>query len=45
VEHVVRKGGMRNTRHILIGNPEGKGQLHPKRRWEGNVRMDLVEIM
>jgi hypothetical protein len=36
---------MRNTYNILVGKPEGKRPLGiPRRRWEDNIRMDLVEI-
>jgi hypothetical protein len=35
----------RNAYKILIGKSEGKRQLgRHKRRWEGNIRMDLREI-
>jgi len=37
VEHIARK--------ILVGKSEGKRTLgRPRRRWEGNVRMNLREI-
>jgi hypothetical protein len=30
---------------VLMGKPEGKRQLgRPRRRWEGNIRMDLQEM-
>ena len=30
---------------VLIGKPTGKRPLgRPRRRWEGNIRMDLKEI-
>jgi hypothetical protein len=30
---------------VLVGKPEGKRPLgRPRRRWEGNVRMDLQEV-
>ena len=29
----------------LVGKPEGKRQLgRPRRRWEGNIKMDLREL-
>jgi 3-oxoacyl-ACP reductase-like protein len=29
---------------VLVGKPEGKGPLgRPRRRWEGNIRIDLQE--
>jgi hypothetical protein len=38
-------GEIRNAYNILIGKPKGK-RLHGRhrRRWEGNIRMDLREI-
>jgi hypothetical protein len=34
----------RNAYEILIGKPEEKRPLErPRRRWEGNIRMDLRE--
>jgi hypothetical protein len=36
---------MRNAYSILASNPEGKRPLGRRRRkWEGNIRMDLREI-
>jgi hypothetical protein len=30
---------------VLVGRREGKGSLGgPKRRWEGNIKMDLQEV-
>ena len=30
---------------VLVGKPEGKRQLgRPRRRWEGNIKMDLQEV-
>jgi hypothetical protein len=30
---------------ISVGNPEGKRTLgRPRRRWDGNIKMDLREI-
>jgi hypothetical protein len=30
---------------ILVGRPEGKRPLgRPRRRWEGNIKLDLREI-
>ena len=35
----------RNAFKSLPGNPIGKRPLgRPRRRWEGNIRMDLTEI-
>jgi hypothetical protein len=40
---------MRNAHRILVRKPEGRTPLgRPRRRWEGNIRMDLeilLEIM
>jgi hypothetical protein len=37
---------LRNPYSILVGKPEGKRLLgRPKRRWEGNIRMDSREIV
>jgi hypothetical protein len=36
---------MINAYEILVGKPEGKRLLErPRRRWEGNIRVDLREI-
>jgi hypothetical protein len=38
-------GEKRNAYRILVGKPEGKRPLRrPRRRWEGNIIMDLREI-
>jgi hypothetical protein len=30
---------------MLVGKPEGKSPLgRPRRRWEGNIRMDIWEV-
>jgi hypothetical protein len=35
----------RNVYRVLMGNPEEKRQLSRRRRkWEGNIKMDLREI-
>jgi hypothetical protein len=37
-------GEMRNAYRILIGKPEAKRQFgRPKRRWEDNIKMDVLE--
>jgi len=42
--HIARMGEMRNT-YILVGKSERKAPLgRLRRRWEGNIRMDLREI-
>jgi hypothetical protein len=38
-------GRMRNAYSILLGEHEGKIPFRrPKRRWEDNIRMDIMEI-
>jgi hypothetical protein len=38
-------GTKRNAYRILVGEPEGKRPLgRPRRRWEDNIKMDLIEI-
>jgi hypothetical protein len=45
VGHVARMGERRNAYRLLVGKPEGKRPLgRPRRRWVGNLRMDLVEL-
>jgi hypothetical protein len=42
--HVARMGHVRNVCKILVGKPDGKRPLgRPRRRWEGNIQMDLSE--
>jgi hypothetical protein len=37
-------GGVRGAYNILVGRPEGRRPLgRPRRRWEGNIKMDLRE--
>jgi hypothetical protein len=37
-------GEKSNAYRILVGNPEGKRPLGtPRRRWVGNIKMDLRE--
>jgi hypothetical protein len=44
VEHVARREKM-SAYKILVGKPEGKRPLgRPRRRWVGNIKMDLREI-
>ena len=41
---MARMGEGRGVHRVLIGKPEGKRQLgRPRRRWEGNIKMDLQE--
>jgi hypothetical protein len=43
--HVARTEEGRVVYRVLVGRPEGKRPLgRPRRRWEGNIRMDLREI-
>jgi hypothetical protein len=43
--HVERTEEGRAVYRALVGKPEGKRpQGRPKRRWEGNVMMDLQEV-
>jgi hypothetical protein len=43
--HVVRMGEKRNVYRILVGEPKGKRPLgRPRRRWVGNIKMELREI-
>jgi hypothetical protein len=44
--HVARMGEGKCTYGVLVGSPEGKRPLgRPKRRWEDNIKMDLMEIV
>ena len=43
--HVARMEESRSPFKILTSTPAGKRPLgRPRRRWEGNIRMDLKEI-
>jgi hypothetical protein len=43
--HVTRRGEKRNAYRLFMGKPEGKRPLgRPRRRWVGNIRMDLGEV-
>jgi hypothetical protein len=43
--HVARMGEGRGVHRVLVGRPEGKRPLgRPRRRWEGNIKLDLREI-
>jgi hypothetical protein len=38
-------GERRGVYRVLVGKPEGKRPLgRPRRRWEGNIKMDLEEV-
>jgi hypothetical protein len=37
--------GRRGAYRVLVGKPEGRRPLErPRRRWEGNIKMDLREV-
>jgi hypothetical protein len=43
--HVARMGKGRGVHRVLVGRPEGKKPLgRHRRRWEENIKMDLMEI-
>jgi hypothetical protein len=43
--HVARMGEKRNAYRILVGKPEGRRPLaRPRRRWVGNIKINLLEI-
>jgi len=43
--HVARMGEERGVCRFLVGKPKGKRPLErPRRRWVGNIRMDLQEV-
>jgi len=38
-------GARRGVYSVLVGKPEGKRPLgRPRRRWEGNIKIDLREV-
>ena len=43
--HVACMGDRRDICRVLVGKPEGKRPLgRPKRRWKGNIKMDLQAV-
>jgi hypothetical protein len=43
--HIARMEEKINAYGILVGEPEGERPLgRPRRRWEDNIRIDLIEI-
>ena len=43
--HVARMGKGRGVYRVLVGKSEGRRPLvRPRRRWEDNIRMDLLEV-
>ena len=44
--HLARMDEGSSAFNILTGKPSGKRPLgRPRRRWEGNIRMDIKEIV
>jgi hypothetical protein len=43
--HMARRGERRGAYRALVGKPEGRRPLgRPRRIWEDNIKMDLVEV-
>ena len=43
--HVARMGDKTRAYSVLVGRRERKRPLgRPRRRWEGNIKMDLEEV-
>ena len=43
--NVARMGERICVYKVLVGKPDGKRPLRrPRRRWEGNIKMDLQEV-
>jgi hypothetical protein len=43
--HVAHMGERRGVYRVLVGKPEGERPLgRPRRRWKGNVKVDLHEV-
>jgi hypothetical protein len=43
--HVAHMGEERGVHRVLVGKPEGKRPLgRPRRRWEGNINVDVQEV-
>ena len=38
-------GERRGVYRVLVGKPEGKRSLRPRRRWENNIKMDVQEVV
>jgi hypothetical protein len=44
-EHVARMGNRRGACRSVVDRLDGKKPLgSPRRRWEGNIKMDLQEV-
>jgi hypothetical protein len=42
VARLGKEGKERDLYRVVVGKPEGKRPLgRPRRRWEGNIKMDL----
>ena len=42
---MARMGEGRGVHRVLVGKPEGKRPLgRPRRRWKGNIKMNLREV-
>ena len=42
---MARMGKGRGVHRVLVGKPDGRRPLgRPRRRWEGNIKMDLQEV-
>jgi hypothetical protein len=44
VGHIVCMGEGIGVYRVLVGKPEGRNNLRPRCRWEGNIRMVLCEV-
>jgi len=45
VGHVARMREGKVVHRVLVGKPEGRRPLgRPRRRWEDNIKMDLLEV-
>jgi len=43
--HILHVGEGRGVYRVYVEQPDGKRQLgRPRRRWEGNIKMDLQEV-
>jgi hypothetical protein len=43
--HVARMGEGRGAYRVLVGRPDRRRPLgRPRRRWEGNIKLDLQEV-
>jgi hypothetical protein len=46
--HVARRGYRRGAYRVLVGKPEGGGEIPLvicRHRWEGNFKLDLQEVV